>query len=368
MTYSRRQLFGFFGTTARSAASAIGLGTGSGESAGAAEAYEAALEVLSTAGPEYGGSGLSNHGPMVADALVELGRRLDERPRPGDPISSSAWREALGDFRRAGDWAVFFRRSLAENPWRPVLGDWTARLAPGASAAAFHGLIRTAHAARALSRREAPARVAELAEGLAYWAARYQELPDRPDFARRPRGPAAALADVELLAVERRRGGSIAGRLEQVGELPRFARVAGMADTGGDIPLFLSDLAETFARVYMRRATDENAIALVHAITGPSAVRLLLPFASSAPAPLLAAHAWQGAAAIYVGYAAGNEHPARELEPDDPREMAARAVATRDEHAIKLVEACLREDAVRPRPVFLAVAQDAAERFRPVGP
>ena len=53
------------------------------------------------------------------------------------------------------------------------------RLAPGLSAAATHGILRTAHAARALSRRDTPERRGELARGLAYWAVAYEELPAR---------------------------------------------------------------------------------------------------------------------------------------------------------------------------------------------
>ena len=36
---------------------------------------------------------------------------------------------------------------------------------------------------------------------------------------------------------------------------------------------------------------------------------------------------------------------------------------TGDEHAIKFVEACLREDAIRPAPAFRAAARDAIERL-----
>ena len=45
------------------------------------------------------------------------------------------------------------------------------------SAAAFHGVLRTGHATRALRQRETAARRNELAVGLGYWAARYEELP-----------------------------------------------------------------------------------------------------------------------------------------------------------------------------------------------
>ena len=52
---------------------------------------------------------------------------------------------------------------------------------------------------------------------------------------------------------------------------------------------------------------------------------------------------------------------AGEIEP--PREsretLIDMAIASADEHAIKLTEACLREHAVRPSPAYLAAARHA---------
>ncbi len=39
--------------------------------------------------------------------------------------------------------------------------------------------------------------------------------------------------------------------------------------------------------------------------------------------------------------------------------LVERAIATGDEHAIKLTEACLREPAAHPHPAFLAAAAHA---------
>ena len=40
------------------------------------------------------------------------------------------------------------------------------------------------------------------------------------------------------------------------------------------------------------------------------------------------------------------------------------AIASRDEHAIKLAEACLREHALRPFPGYLAAARQALDFLR----
>jgi hypothetical protein len=49
------------------------------------------------------------------------------------------------------------------------------------------------------------------------------------------------------------------------------------------------------------------------------------------------------------------------LEPDD---LIARAIEHRDEHVIKLTEACLREDKLRPDPVYRAAAEAVLLRLR----
>src|SRR5260221_8665122 len=182
---------------------------------GGDDALESALERLANTGPEFGG-GLANHGPMAAEALVRLGRpeavtswveeyrhRLQSHPEPRKPISGDAWSEALGDFDRVGDWVRLFDRQLREGPWPAVLAVWAPRLAPGLVGAGFHGLIRTGHAARGLGRRDTPARRQELAEGLAYWAARYRRLPEAPPPPN-PRPPPEAVPEVAFLPPERR--------------------------------------------------------------------------------------------------------------------------------------------------------------------
>ena len=313
---------------------------------------------------------------MAADALVVLGRpeavlpwveryrkSFDGHPAGGNPIAPEQWREALGDYRRVGDWIAFFARSLEERPWRAVLSDWCDRLASGISAAAFHGVIRTAHAARSLSRRETPGRRRELAEGLGYWAASYQTLPETSSPTPEPRLPSEAIRRVELLPNELRRHGFITDRLLPLGDLPSFARVADMVDTSCDASLFLSDLAETFAGLYLAHANEATTIALVHAVTGPGAVRLLLPHLSREVTRKMLRYGWQAAAAIYAASASAEPNRAARQPPLSVEEIIDRAVESGDEHGFKFAEACLREHAIAPRPVFLAAALDATRRL-----
>jgi hypothetical protein len=344
------------------------------------DAIDEAYAIFGRTGPEFGG-GLSNHGPMAAEAIAAMSRpdailrwvtryalRLDAHPSASARISETDWRAALGKEHRVGDWIAFFDEALKEAPWRVVLDRWVERLAPGIAAAAFHGVLRTAHAARALGDRENAERVSELAEGLGYWAATYQALPgslDGPHDAL----PSRAILTVERLPLERRKvGGFLTDGIAAVASFEPFKGVVAMVDTVGALPQFLSDLTETFARVYSKNATGiGGVIAFIHCVTGSRAVRNLSPYVDDATARAAARYAWQAAAGLYAAF--GTVAPSRD-EPPLPQlgvdELIDRAIANGDEHAIKFTEACLHEHALNPKPVYLAAAAHAIQNLPPL--
>ena len=369
------------GALATAAAAALGPRGGSASPAtppAGVDALDEALEMLSRSGFEYHG-GLANHGPMAAEALVVLGRpdavrqwvegyrrQLQDRGSPRERLAPDAWRDALGDFRRVSDWAQMLERELSEAPWPAVLDRWSMRLAPGMVGAALHGLIRTGHAARSLAARDSPARKRELAEGLAYWAARYQTLPETRGGMGADR-PSAALARVERLPLEQRaRPGLIADGLRALDGWPPFLGAADLADTSGDASDFLADLTARCAQVYWEESHDAGRIiAFIHAVTGPSAVRLIVPHVGAASRQALLRYAWQAAAGLYAALSRAGGPPAPLPESADGWDsLVERAVAAGDEHAIKFGEACRREDAVRPAVIYRHAARDAADRLR----
>lgn len=84
------------------------------------DALDRGWRALRATGPEFQGW-LSNHGPMVVEALARRGRgevveawvagyrtRLDEWPAPRELITDTTWQSALGDPRRLGDWQRWF--------------------------------------------------------------------------------------------------------------------------------------------------------------------------------------------------------------------------------------------------------------------
>jgi len=341
-----------------------------------AEAMEDALALLAETGPEYGGR-LANHGPMAAEALVALGRpeavvpwveqyrrRLQGHPDSTRPIAAGDWREALGDGARVGDWIAFFNREINERTWRLVVGEWVPRLSPGMIAAAFHGLIRTAHAVRNLGRQETKARCRELAEGLGYWAANHNTLPERREREASGRLPSKAIAEVAVVPPEKRiTSGHITGRLRPLEGLLLFAGVSNLVDTSADPSAFVLDLTETFASVYCASVPPGSVITYVHTVTGPSAIRLLLPHVASEDRHILLRYGWLGAAALYSASGGHTSALRPASAPPRPHDLVDRAIATGDEHSIKFTEACLREYALNPKRVYLQAAQDVVSRL-----
>lgn len=333
---------------------------------------------FATTGPEFAG-GLSNHGPMAAEALVALGRaeavapwsewyarRLLEHPESRNPIVPADWREALGDIGRTGDWVVFFRRELADHPWPVVLETWVARLTPGIMAAATHGIIRTGHAVRALDAAGTPQRLHELAEALAYWGARYQELPTNE---RRPAQPASrvgdALASVRRLDAPARRAGLIFDAVKALDD-ESFGDVINHVAPPADVDAFVTDLTRTFVRQYLANA-DHASISFIHSVTAPSALRMLAPHLSDGTLRAAMRYAWQACASLYAVYGRVARDAVPRVEEHVEfrgEDLIDRAVAARDEHAIKFTEACLREYRIKRDPAFIAAAEDAVTRLR----
>jgi Questin oxidase-like len=331
-------------------------------------ALDETLEIMAPMGPDLS-NGFSNHAPMAIEAMCAMGRAdavmpwfesyrhsLVPRHMRVARLTNDNWRSALGDLRRTEDWFEFFRNEFEEHPWQSVLDDWAARLAPGLMAAATHGVIRTGHATRALAREDTPARRRELADGLAYWAADYLPLPAIRHTGARAK-PSDAIARVQMIPLETRRNfGALTDALAQLDSFPPFNDTLDAVDTTGDPSAFLSDLSATFARVFLANAHDTyTTIAFVHAVTGPSALRPILPFLGDKTAHAALAYAWQTAAAMYAtfGTRADLSH-LDEVKVGNPDELIERAIECGDEHAIKFTEVCLREHALKPDRAFLA--------------
>jgi hypothetical protein len=341
-------------------------------------ALDDALTVFATTAPSYGRLGLANHGPMAAEALAHLGRddaigawveryrsRLDPAPAPADrPLSEEEWPAALGRSERFPDWLALFEREVADRPVAAVVGEWAPRLLPGTVGAAAHGLIRTGHGVRALTAADTPPRRLEVAIGLAFWASTYQELPGPPLLIGH-QGVPEALADLPYLPEDAPTRLLISDMVDQVDAIAdEFEQgVASLGWSGGAVEL-LDQLASGGALAYLRNADEGGAIGLLHAVTSPLACDLVLPWLGAEDRDAALGYVWQAAAALHVAYDVDRSTPVPlDAEPSADG-LVDRALASGDEHAIKLTEAALRSHARSSDPVLLLAAADACTRLR----
>jgi hypothetical protein len=333
--------------------------------------HDEALKILSGTSPELR-NGAPNHAPMVVEALAALGRgeavpawieayrpRLAEGP-PSDAVLGEDWPAALGDFSRLGAWRNRFRGELDEASWHEVLDRWLPRLIAGSMAAGTHGIIRGGHAARALAEAPTSPRLDELANALAYCAARYRTISGMPTPAGHL-GLETAMRELPLLppAIDRR--GFPPEIVRHLDGHADFAAAVKRLAPPTDIPAALGQLAEIGARLYLGDVA-RHPLVLLHAVTGPAAVQLLLAYAAPGLGPIAFAYAWQAVAAWAAAF--GNGLSSTPVPPTDAGwdEIIDLAVDSGDEHAIKLTEACRRWEALHPSPVFRTAAHDWVNR------
>jgi hypothetical protein len=302
---------------------------------------------------EYG-DGLTSHLPMALHALQRLGAgdtrlaaffesyaaRFGSRREPAPaPRRLDDWAARRGDFGALGVLRGHFAAALADDGATAVLRNALPQLWPGVAAAAFHGPIRVAHAFEA-------GHAGELAAALAYWAARWQPVaaagPTMPTldfddwFERFVQAGAGAPLDAFL----------ISGRIAAATATDSFrvdaARLAAPPDA-------VAALARRAARLYA--ATGNFTV--LHLVTAARAVRVL----AAVDAPPAAALWPAVAAALLAAQVRGRGAPPQ--APAGWPEVIAAAVASDDDHVVKLVQACVEHAAHDPDPVFLQAARRA---------
>lgn len=360
-----------------------------------ADAVLDALDRLDDLGPEIGEAEFVNHGPMAAEALAALGhgaevdtwvqawraaRPFHEAPPPAfdlDGTDELSWRAALGDHRKLGSWEGLFRRELAEASWREVLERWWPRLIPGLFTRVTHGLIRTAHAVRSLASTTnvGAAQHTELARALAMWASRFTALPGTVHLTGQAdvTSAVAALPRHRLDPTEQLPWTETTRhRLSHPDQLPGY--LPALDALRSDDPQWLiTELTTEFAGVY--QAHDEVfPVPLVHAVTAPAAVRLVLPHLPAEMHASTIAALWQANVAMLVAFTVDRRGEdtaittAIESDPPPFDELIARAVEHGDDHVIKFTEACSREHALRPDPRFPAAVHAAQRRISRLAP
>ncbi len=308
------------------------------------DALDAALEIVSTLSPEYGGE-LSDHTPMVCEALVRLGaadaigpylarvvpkrRALTDERAPALVAFASTVKEAQGDLDRLGV--------------APCLERWLRRVIAGFSGGAFHGAIRVGHALRALERRDCAARRAELARALAYTVLRAEPLPEGAPSDPSLRGLAEALAEIAPSpdALSTRETALISTALvERAGRHPTLAAFAASLATPVDPRAGLRQLRASAIDVLLRgESLPQATFTMLHGVTGMDAAVAMGDLLEPSSALLLwrgAAHALLALRVAFVGrYPVVHERPVAAQLPL----LVEAAISSLDDHAIKLAAA-----------------------------
>ena len=294
---------------------------------------------------EYG-SGLANHLPMALLALHARGApdaRLDafashyaRRLAPARSRPAAAWPEGehwTSKFGRPESWAAYrglFAGWLAQDGREAVLTRVLPALMPGCGAAAFHGLIRTAHALSS-------GHCGELAAGLAYWACRYWPI-------NVPAGAGAGDSDAPAAVIASMRralggwcaeGDLIVQRMQAAVAQPIFAPEARRLRVDESS---LTPLAMLANRLY----ADGGNFTVLHLVTGCHSLRLLLPY-FAAPASAVRSYWWAYAAAATGLPAAAFATTPRPIAALAWPEIVARAIASDNEHVVKLVYSAREE-------------------------
>ena len=290
---------------------------------------------------EYG-ERLSNHLPMLLVALHRLGAtevqlakastrystRLHAMPPLQAWAAGDAWRVPLGDPAAWPRYRDLFTTWLQEEGAGQTLRQVLPALLPGCGAAAFHGLIRTAYAVDAAHR-------AELAHALAYWSSRWLDLRAPSDvIAGIAADPAPLLVRAaNVPGVGASRSPYIVERMHHAAWQRGFdAAVAPLRLDEQTLPR----LARHAARLYARSGN----FTVLHLVTSAWALRVLMPFVDE---PSLALAAYWRAYAAGVASVAERLSTARAPAPLPWQQIVQAALASDDEHLVKLVHVCQQE-------------------------
>ena len=312
---------------------------------------------------EYGHN-LASHLPMALVALKRLGaddarlaafaERYSQRLHCAPPAAAwpggDPWPSRLGDPAAWPAYRALFSEWFDHEGAPSVLPQVLPRLMQGAGAAAFHGPIRVAYALAA-------GHSHELSDALAYWACRWFSVAPAPSRAApqraRPVGAAAALSALRLPPMP---GSLIADRMALASDHPAFLRCVAAGrpavDTEAQVAQSLRTLAELAATLY---AASGN-FTVLHLVTSAHAVRRLLAWLYATDPPDALVHYW---AAYVAGCAASGLDLKAALNTAEVRAAAATAaaqplrawpalvqaaVASDDDHLIKIVDVCREEE------------------------
>ena len=300
---------------------------------------------------------LTSHLPMALQALHSLGasplrmrafyatyaKRFEGMQATASAQPVADWRSLRGQPDAYPSLLASVRALVARDGVDATLRALLPDLLPGVAAAAFHGLIRTAHAVHS-------GHAGEVAAALSYWAWRWQPLaPAQVPAALMPL-PLWSAALVRDAQKWRTDGPLISIRMDQATQGAVYQSLADALQPFADLQSAIHSLAALAAERYVASPN----FTVLHMITGMRAMRVLSPWVESE----------EGVQSILVraftaAYLAARVVPlATRPEPrlHNWPEVIAAGIASDDDHVIKLVHACSEEAGVYGDCNYLRVA------------
>ena len=291
----------------------------------------------------------ANHAPMVLIALYRMGADPDQlrqyyaRVETGRPVSEmgalqaqridrGTWTKYLGTFSAWSSYRQFFQAEIGKHGVQEVLVSYVPSLMRGVAGHAFHPLLRVGYGIELNDKNE-------IAFGLAYWASAYLPAPEIPRTKSRvePARLLNVLENSELLRGVKPHGQSIARRIGQFYEHEEFRRLLRPIDLHSTRPL--DAIAQAIAEAF----GGHHHFTMLHGVTSCHAIRMILPYCENQEDVL--SMYWFSVCAAYlsvINVPDGPHHPLPDREADWPR-IQRDAIATGNEHTIKLAYTCLKE-------------------------
>jgi hypothetical protein len=302
------------------------------------------------------GAGLSNHLPMALGALALLGAddgrllefhaRSSRKLRPavddGYIVTRSNWAHRLGERDAFATYRRYYDSELRRTLVAEVVGNAVSMLAGGIGGAAFHALIELGYGLRLNHR-------GEIASGLASLASCWMPLGELKTL-----GYDATIAErvaVLRLKVGTPRGwpsdGLISSRMEAVASQLGFTRHAALPDG-----LALKEIARYAAESYWHQPN----FTLLHLVTGANALSRVV--AAGVPEAVVLPGYWQAFCAATLTVPMADKLvtlPVPSRLPDWAT-IRTHAIASDDDHVIKLVQVCDEIYAETGEAIYQAIA------------
>ena len=304
--------------------------------------------------------GTVNHLPMALFALSRLGasdsrlqeyfgwweqnRALPRRPSPR-PVSAGSWRSEIGQSDMFDALAASFRARGEAEGADALISEVYPAVADGVAAAAFHGLIRLAYGVEAGHR-------GEIGAGLATLCSRHAPLGVSLEAAPETASVEAGFVRIsEALGGRRFTGQGIIGRMQAAAADLHF--VASLSRPALPPPTLLAELAGIAIRLYWQTAD----FTVLHLVTTSHAARVLFGRYPQLLTQQAADALWLAACAGYASVGAPLPQPAEAPQglPAWP-EIGAGAIASNDDHVVKMTYTCRCEEAHYRDPIYRAVA------------